>query len=177
MKTNELKDLFGPNKLKTIYEDITQIDPERSEFKGVRGKLLLLVDWDITEDILIEDPKREVFSRVFAKQIEAIIVKAMRENKETTAILQEQIYFNEEASLHLLGQIEKTLKLYCGEKGKISKRKLKLKDAWGMKNYLKKINLEEVECKILELLDINDMNEESVWNHTEQLRDWLKKWS
>ncbi len=78
---------------------------------------------------MIEDPKREVFSRVFAKQIEAIIVKAMRENKETTAILQEQIYFNEEASLHLLGQIEKTLKLYCGEKGKISKRKLKLKDA------------------------------------------------
>ncbi len=46
-----------------------------------------------------------------------------------------------------------------------------------MKNYLKKMNLEEVECKILELLDINDMNEESVWNHTEQLRDWLKKWS
>lgn len=177
MNAIELKNLFSPKKIKDIYERITDIDPDTEEFKTVRGKLLLIADGQLNDQILWNDPKRKIFSQTFKKQIEAIIGRAVYEDQKAIALLQEQLYINKEISLKLLDDLEKLLRIDCGEKGEFSYRRMKLQKDEGLKRYLEKMSFTDIEKKVIELIGDKRAKEKTIILQLQKnLRenDWLE---
>lgn len=120
----DLKEL-KPNITKNIYKKFATIASQTNEFKTIAGKLMLLHDGDISEDILMQDPNRAIFVETYAKQI----AHELEDNKQFIASIQERQYLERDVNLHHLSQIEKYLKLEYRGRDEYSKIKMKLHEA------------------------------------------------